>query len=120
MNISMYLNGIYVCMYLCILVLRIYELSTNETLSHCSPCIMYVCIYVMRVCMRVCMYVSMNVCDVLTCKLIPSFWRFCLSVPMFVRILMCVNKEVCMHVCMYVYIMWHVYMYIPKCVCIYV
>ena len=74
----------------------------------------------MRVCMRVCMYVSMNVCDVLTCKLIPSVWRFCLSVPMFVRILMCVNKEVCMHVCMYVYIMWHVYMYIPKYVCIYV
>ena len=74
LNISMYINGIYVCMYLSILV--------------CT----YVC--------TVCMYVSMNVCDVLTWKLIPSVWRFRLSVPVFVRMLMCVNKEVCMHACL--------------------
>ncbi len=59
---------------------------------------MYVCIYVF-------MYV--HVCDVLTCLLIPSVWRFCLSVPMFVR--MCVKKELCMYVCMY-----FVYMSLPQ------
>ena len=72
---------------------------------------MYVSIYS---CMYVCMYVSMNVCDVvLTWKLIPSVWRFSLSVPVFVRMLMCVNKEVCMHAC------WYVCMYIYYVACIY-
>ena len=73
--------------------------------------------------MYVCMCVRMNesryVCDVLTCLLFPSVWRFCFSVLLFVR--MCVNKKVCMYVCtvcMYVCIMY-VCMYCMY-VCMYV
>jgi len=77
-----------------------------------------------QVCMYVCIYVFMyvHVCDVVTCLLIPSVWRFCLSVPMFVR--MCVNKKVCMYVCtvcMYVcmYVCMHTCKYACMHVCMY-
>ena len=92
----------YICMYVCMYVCTkcMYEISTNETLSHCSPSSgMYICMYVcMYVCMYACMYVCMHVC---------------IYVCMYVCMHVCMDAAhecmyVCMHVCMYVcmYVMY--------------